>query len=204
MNTKQASSWKWRLLASSCEVFLNNCACRALSLASSHTRPLTDTHFAVDTHSPPPPFASHSSHWLELSGVSGSQWRMSIGLIHRHRCTQTHSEALKDRSGQRWQTHSGAAPSSSAYKHTPQSPHHVDSCESARSPTQPQLCAATPAESVQFIFIIHQSTALIPVIGYTLYHLLAPPPVFLSPTGGLGVSRQLTDWIVECVCVEWQ
>lgn len=158
------------LWSSSQQLCVQSSLPRLLTHTHTHTRTSSHRHTLRCGHTqpPPPPFASHSSHWLELSGVSGSQWRMSIGLIHRHRCTQTHNEALKDRSGQRWQTHSGAAPSSSAYKHTPQSPHHVDSCESARSPTQPQLRAATPAESVQFIFIIHQSTALIPVIGYTL------------------------------------
>ena len=89
----------------------------SLSLPHTHKSSHRHTHAHHNrlrwTHTPPL-FTAHSSCWLELSGVRGSQWRMSIGLIHRHReahaCTHsrmrthththTHAKAIKEASRQ--------------------------------------------------------------------------------------------------------
>ncbi len=130
MNTKQVITWKSNLLAFSvnfCSWIATICVQSSLSLCRTQPSPLVATHTHTHTHThtntlvitahcglTPPPFASHSSSWLELSGVRGSQWRMSIGLIHRHGVahtythmrahshthTHTHSKAIKERSRQ--------------------------------------------------------------------------------------------------------
>lgn len=63
------------------------------------------------------------------------------------------------------------------------------------------LAAATPGKSIPFIFIIHQSTALISVIGYTPVPPTGSSLAFLGPTGRLNVSPQRAGLIALFVGV---